>query len=142
MYNLDVWCVFMCTFPCTIPFIMTSHFFMTAHKRIHTGVRSIATQDEWDEALVESKHSRVAVFVQFTGKFCQPCKRIAPFFDSLASSQPGIFIRVDIEELPDLALGEGVGVIPAFHCYKDGKLVESMRGDSPEKLHEFTKRHS
>ena len=88
----------------------------------------MATESEWQAAQDEAAAAHVPVVVQFTGAFCQPCKRIAPVFDALAATHSGIFLRVDVMALQDLAVEQGVGPIPAFHWYRGGKLVDSMVG--------------
>ena len=111
------------------------------HKRLHQGVKLIESEEEWAAAKDESQRSRLPLIVQFTGSFCKPCKKIAPTFDALAATHTGIFARVDVGVLGDVAVEEGVGSIPAFHWYRDGKLVDSMVGANDEKLTAMVRRY-
>jgi thioredoxin 1 len=42
--------------------------------------------------------------VDFTAKWCGPCRRIAPLFSSLAEKYQQIgFLKVDVDEVPDIS---------------------------------------
>lgn len=89
------------------------------------------------EVYDEDKHnirgaidSGKAVCVQFSAKWCGPCKRITPDMHKLAEENKSIqFYYVDVDEWEEIA-GEGdggfnVAQLPTFVFYKDGSEVAS-----------------
>lgn len=113
----------------------------TLRKRLFTGVRNIESEDQWHAAQADATAQHVPLFVQFTAPFCKPCKRLAPVFDKHASSHPGIFARVDVEQLSDVALSEGVSVLPVFKVYRNGALAGSLVGDFEADLARLVDEH-
>jgi thioredoxin-like negative regulator of GroEL len=66
---------------------------------------------------------------------------MAPTFDILARDFSGLFARLDIQEQEDIALGEGVSVIPAFHIYRHGKKVAELVGEYETDLINLVQKH-
>lgn len=71
-----------------------------------------------------------AVVIDFFATWCGPCKRIAPVFESLAEklSSRIVFLKVDVDEAPELLDLYDVSVMPTFLFLKDGKLVRRVEG--------------
>lgn len=44
------------------------------------------------------------------------------------------FIKVDVDEVPDVAQEVGIRAMPTFISYKDGEKVDSLLGAVPPKL--------
>eukprot|EP01104_Vermistella_antarctica_P019532 TRINITY_DN7699_c0_g1_i1.p1 TRINITY_DN7699_c0_g1~~TRINITY_DN7699_c0_g1_i1.p1 ORF type:complete len:118 (-),score=33.89 TRINITY_DN7699_c0_g1_i1:136-450(-) len=75
------------------------------------------------------------VVVDFFAVWCGPCKRISPFFVELAAKYPDVtFVKVDIDEAPDVAEDQEVSAMPTFRYFKSGKQVAELVGASKEKL--------
>lgn len=71
------------------------------------------------------------VVVDFSAEWCQPCKKIAPVYQSLAAKYPDItFLHIDIDEVPS----EEISSVPTFMFYKNGERVEEFSGASVHKL--------
>jgi len=94
------------------------------------GVVGIHTEEEWEAALALTKESELVVVVDFTAVWCGPCQKIAPFYGSLAGKHAGsaLFVKVDVDELEDIAQNAGVAAMPTFQVYKNGKLVDTCTG--------------
>jgi len=45
-----------------------------------------------------------------------------------------LFVKVDVDELEDLAAKYGVSAMPTFQAFKHGKRVDSLVGASPDGL--------
>ncbi|CAH1449972.1 unnamed protein product [Lactuca virosa] len=55
------------------------------------------------------------------------CKQISPFLDTLCAKYPSInFLKVDIEENPEIASVENVRIVPTIKIYKKGNRVKEM----------------
>ena len=60
---------------------------------------------------------------------------IGPFFDELSKKYTNLkFIKVDVDELEEVASEVGVSAMPSFFVYKDGKIADQLVGASKEKL--------
>ncbi len=70
-----------------------------------------------------------AVVIDFFATWCGPCKRIAPTFEKLAQSLSSIvFLKVDVDESPELVNSFDVSSMPTFVFLKDGKEVKRVEG--------------
>ena len=49
------------------------------------------------------------------------------------------YLKVDVDELPDLAQQYGIRAMPTFMIFKDGKKVDELIGANPAKLEEKIK---
>jgi thioredoxin 1 len=69
------------------------------------------------------------VVIDFFATWCGPCKRIAPFFKQLADEYVGItFLKVDVDESPELTNAFDVSAMPTFVFLKNGKIVKRVEG--------------
>uniref|UniRef100_A0A7S0T4B1 Thioredoxin domain-containing protein n=1 Tax=Mantoniella antarctica TaxID=81844 RepID=A0A7S0T4B1_9CHLO len=73
--------------------------------------------------------------VDFTASWCGPCKQIAPVFERLALQHPAVhFLKVDVDEVQEVAAAENVRSMPTFKLYRYGVKVEEFSGADPNKL--------
>jgi len=86
-------------------------------------------QGEWHEIETSAK----PVLVDFWAEWCAPCRRLAPTFERLAAEYGGRmhFAKVDVEELPEVAVQYGIRSIPTLLLLKDGKVVDELVGARP-----------
>lgn len=71
-----------------------------------------------------------AVVIDFFATWCGPCKRIAPLFEDLADKYyPAItFLKVDVDESPELVEQFDVSAMPTFVFLKEGVIVKRVEG--------------
>jgi thioredoxin 1 len=77
--------------------------------------------------------SPTPVVVDFYADWCGPCRRMGPVVDEL-STQYGDrvkFVRVNIDNSPDVAGKFGIRSIPSFRVFQNGRLVGSATGMMP-----------
>ena len=71
---------------------------------------------------------------------CMPCRMIAPYYDELSQSaefgENTLFLKVDVDEVPEIAEKFHVLSMPTFLFLQHGEVVERFSGASAEKLHE------
>lgn len=75
------------------------------------------------------------VLVDFTASWCGPCKKIGPYFEELATKYTDvIFVKIDVDDLDDVAAECGISAMPTFQLYSNGVKVQEMTGADETKL--------
>lgn len=95
----------------------------------------IQSQEQFDEVL--NKNS--AVLIDFYADWCAPCKMLAPVLDKVSTKFDNVkFIKVNVDNLPEVASKYGVMSIPNLVAIKDGAVKNSKVGFMSETaLQEF-----
>lgn len=89
----------------------------------------IKSVQEFDEVIAGNEK----VFVDFYADWCGPCKMVAPVVESLAGKHPEVkFIKVNVDETPELAQRYGIMSIPALIIFKNGEAAQASVGFQPE----------
>jgi thioredoxin len=70
------------------------------------------------------------LFVDFWAEWCSPCRVLAPTFERLAEKYGKniTFVKVNVDEMPDLAGKYGVRSIPTLLLVRDGQVLEQLVG--------------
>jgi thioredoxin 1 len=102
----------------------------TVRKRAgHGAVATVGSTAAWIDVLARSQANGTAVVVKFTAEWCAPCKRIAPVFTELASTDTTAhFIEVDVDAVADVFKGAGAASLPTFQVYRGSMRVATMSG--------------
>ena len=81
--------------------------------------------------------------VYFTASWCGPCRMISPVYEELASGAGDgtTFLKVDVDDQPEVAAAAGVTAMPTFKFFKDGQLLDTIVGADAAKLQSLTKEH-
>jgi len=89
------------------------------------------------EALMKLSETKLVV-IDFTATWCPPCKKIGPFFESLAPKYTGVeFVKVDVDDAADVSAKCDIQCMPTFQVYKNGVKIDELQGASEEKLTEL-----
>ena len=92
-------------------------------------VNQISTAEEFDAVLKANK----SVFVDFFATWCGPCKMVGPVVEKVSEKMNDVtFIKVDVDEVGELAQRYGIMSIPAMFGFKDGEKVGEIVGFVPE----------
>jgi thioredoxin 1 len=82
-----------------------------------------------DKNIDEILEGNNLVLVDFWAPWCGPCRIIGPLIDELASQNPDIKIgKLNVDMNSQSTVKYGIVGIPALLFFKEGKLVESLRG--------------
>ncbi|KAJ1552188.1 Cytoplasmic thioredoxin isoenzyme 2 [Cladochytrium tenue] len=89
-------------------------------------VKEVASVDEFVDAVKSGK----LVVVDYFATWCGPCKMVAPKFSQLADKYPdAVFLKLDVDEFPEIAEQAGVTAMPTFQLFKEGTRVgDEIRG--------------
>ncbi len=75
--------------------------------------------------------------LDFTANNCPPCEMIAPIYSDLSNLEEFqskvIFLKVNVNDHPDVASFYGVDGWPTFMLFKENKVVDSIVGGQAAK---------
>ena len=73
------------------------------------------------------------VLVDFYATWCGPCKMVAPVIAQVAGEHPELkVLKVDVDEVSDLAARYNVVSIPTMLYIEKGEVVRSRLGFAPK----------
>ena len=73
------------------------------------------------------------VVVDFFATWCGPCKMIAPIIEELEAEMKDIkFVKLDVDENPEVSNKYQIQSIPTLKVFKDGKDVDTVVGFLPK----------
>lgn len=96
-----------------------------------------------DDALVKSVtsatfeaevlNSEIPVVVDFWAPWCEPCRQVAPVIEQMAAMRQDTykFVKLNIDENPDVAQGFNVQSIPMIGLFRNGRLERQSLGAKP-----------
>ncbi|KAJ9065205.1 hypothetical protein DSO57_1022005 [Entomophthora muscae] len=91
-------------------------------------VKELKSLSEFNDILTTSPPSQL-IIVDFTAKWCGPCRVSAPLFLELSSNYPQCrFFKVDVDDSQEIAKQENVTSMPTFKFYKQGKNIDEVQG--------------
>ncbi|CAN6203232.1 unnamed protein product, partial [Urochloa humidicola] len=100
------------------------------------------TKDEFDAQMKKAEETKKLVVIDFTASWCGPCRFIAPVFVEYAKKYPHIvFLKVDVDELKEVAAEYKIEAMPTFLFIKEGKKIETIVGARKEELQANIEKH-
>jgi thioredoxin 1 len=80
--------------------------------------------DHFDE-LIDSNE---IALVDYYADWCGPCKMLAPTVEELAAETDAAVLKVDIDELQELAGEKGIRSVPTIEFYHNGEAADRVVG--------------
>lgn len=74
------------------------------------------------------------VLVDFWAEWCQPCRKVAPLLEEIATEMGDkvSIVKLNIDENPEIARKYRVMSVPTLTVFKDGEPVQSVAGARPK----------
>lgn len=90
------------------------------------------TQENFDSVI----NGELPVLVDFWATWCGPCRMVSPIVDQLADEYEGrvTFMKVNVDEEPELCEKYRVSSIPNLVLFKDGDVLDQSAGARPKAL--------
>jgi thioredoxin 1 len=88
-------------------------------------------QSEFDQKALQAEG---LVLVDFSAPWCGPCRRMEPELEAAAEEFAGkaTFLKVNVDESPEVAMRYGVQGIPNLTFFKGGQVVDTVVGAMPK----------
>ena len=95
-------------------------------------IRTTTTETFRQDVIEQS--ADVPIVVDFWAEWCQPCQQLMPILEKLAAEFDGRFIlmKINVDELPEIAGAFGVQSIPFVVALVDGQPISQLPGVMPE----------
>ena len=86
-------------------------------------MKIIESVEEFEKVIKEDK-----VLVDFYADWCGPCKMISPILEQVEKEEEVTIVKVNVDELQDLATKYGVMTIPNLKLFEKGKIKNENVG--------------
>ena len=98
-------------------------------------IKHLNNPNEFEQEIKEG-----LVIVDFYADWCGPCQMLAPVLEQLDKETSIKIVKINVDEIPDIARAFRIMSIPTLLLFKDGKFVKKDLGYMPiERLREFIK---
>ena len=83
-------------------------------------------EDNFEKEVLESEKT---VLIDFFADWCGPCKMLSPIIEQFAKENEKVkVVKINVDELPDIAVKYGVRSIPTLVVIKNGEEVNRSVG--------------
>jgi len=74
------------------------------------------------------------VLVDFWAEWCQPCRKVAPLLEEIATEMGDKveIVKLNIDENPEIARRYRIMSVPTLTVFKNGEPVQSVAGARPK----------
>uniref|UniRef100_A0A5B7CBE5 Putative thioredoxin H2 n=1 Tax=Davidia involucrata TaxID=16924 RepID=A0A5B7CBE5_DAVIN len=100
------------------------------------------SSNRWQLHHNASKELNKLMVVDFAASWCGPCKFMEPAIHAMAAKFTDVdFVKIDVDELSDVAQEYGVQAMPTFVLIKQGKEVDRVVGAKKDELEKKIQKH-
>ncbi|KAL6350550.1 hypothetical protein AAG906_019197 [Vitis piasezkii] len=96
----------------------------------------------WKIHFEEAKSTGKLMVIDFSATWCGPCRFMEPVINEFAEKYTEVeFVKIDVDELSDVAQEFGVQAMPTFLLIKRGTEVDKVVGAKKEELQKKIEAH-
>ncbi|XP_022739294.1 thioredoxin H2 [Durio zibethinus] len=107
-----------------------------------SGVLTFHSSPRWQLHFNSVKETPNLMVIDFSASWCGPCKFMEPALNDMAAKFTEVeFVKIDVDELPDVAQEFGVQAMPTFVLLKKGKEVDRVVGAQKNELEKKVAKH-
>ncbi|KAL5210909.1 hypothetical protein ABZP36_006532 [Zizania latifolia] len=100
-----------------------------------SAVVAVHSRATWDEQWGAVKSTPKLMVIDFSASWCGPCRFIEPSFKEMASRfADAVFLKIDVDELSEVARQWKVEAMPTFVLIKGGREVSRVVGAKKDEL--------
>ncbi|XP_057508357.1 thioredoxin H2-like [Actinidia eriantha] len=97
---------------------------------------------QWKAHFEFSKDTTKLMVIDFTALWCAPCRFMEPTINAFAAKYTDVeFIKIDVDEMMDVAQEFCVQAMPTFVLIKRGEIVDNVTGAKKEELQNKIEKH-
>ncbi|GAA1292746.1 thioredoxin-1 [Planotetraspora silvatica] len=91
------------------------------------------TAENFEEQVLRSGKP---VLVDFWAEWCPSCRMVAPVLEEIAEEYGDrvTVASINFDENPEIAAKYGILGLPTLNLYRDGEVVQQIRGAKPKRL--------
>ncbi|XP_008807864.2 thioredoxin H2-1 [Phoenix dactylifera] len=98
-------------------------------------VLAIHSKDAWNDHSQSHGDSSKLMVIDFSASWCGPCRFMEPVFNAMAAKYTDVvFVKIDVDELSEVAQQWRVQAMPTFVLVKGGGEVGRVVGSKKDEL--------
>ncbi|XP_047314706.1 thioredoxin H2-like [Impatiens glandulifera] len=105
-------------------------------------VKEFPSSDRWNLYFNSAKQVPKLMVIDFSATWCGPCKLMEPALNAMSSKYTDVdFVKIDVDQLNDVAQKFQVEAMPTFVLLKNGKEVDRLMGADKAGLEKKIEKH-
>ncbi|XP_010415656.1 PREDICTED: thioredoxin H8-like [Camelina sativa] len=107
------------------------------------GIVEIKNKNQWKSRLNALKDTNKLLVIEFTAKWCGPCKSLEPKLEEFAAKYTDVeFVKIDVDVLMSVWMEYNLNALPAIVFMKRGRELDRVVGvkvdEIERKLQKYT----
>ncbi|WOK97134.1 hypothetical protein Cni_G05842 [Canna indica] len=100
-----------------------------------SAVTAVHSSGEWTQYWQSHSQTNKLMVIDFSATWCGPCRFMEPAFRAMADQYTeAVFLKIDVDELPDVSRQWKVQAMPTFVLVRGGQEVGRIVGARKDEL--------
>lgn len=105
-------------------------------------VSAVTSVEMWNNILKDPSNKNKLILIDFYAIWCPPCRRASPIYGKMSTEYDDVlFIKVDVDVMPELMRQQNVRAMPTFQLYRDHKQLDHVVGFDEQKIKRMLDKH-